>query len=92
MKKYLYFLVVLLTACQPKQKEVGELVTVSILPQKYFVDQIAGNLLQVNVSSAWPSSSISTFRGLTPFLLISSDDRRRPPRRWPRSPCGPGRA
>lgn len=49
MKKFLYFLIVLLTACQPKQKDGRELVTVSILPQKYFVDQIAGNLLQVNV-------------------------------------------
>jgi len=49
MRKYLYFLVVLLSACQPRLKEAGELVTVSILPQKYFVDQIAGNLLQVNV-------------------------------------------
>lgn len=49
MKKYLYILVLLLTACQPKQKDGRELVTVSILPQKYFVDQIAGNLLQVNV-------------------------------------------
>lgn len=49
MKKFLYFLIVLLTACQPKPKDARELVTVSILPQKYFVDQIAGNLLQVNV-------------------------------------------
>ena len=49
MKKYLYILILLLAACQPKQKDGRELVTVSILPQKYFVDQIAGNLLQVNV-------------------------------------------
>ncbi|MBW8331168.1 MAG: zinc ABC transporter substrate-binding protein [Prolixibacteraceae bacterium] len=49
MKKYLYFLIALLFACQPKQKDGRELVSVSILPQKYFVDQITGNLLQVNV-------------------------------------------
>lgn len=39
----------MLAACQSKPKDERELVTVSILPQKYFVDQIAGNLLQVNV-------------------------------------------
>jgi zinc transport system substrate-binding protein len=49
MKKYLYFLILLLAACQSKQKDGRELVSVSILPQKYFVDQIAGNILQVNV-------------------------------------------
>lgn len=49
MKNYLYFLFVVLIACQPKQKSDEELVTVSILPQKYFVNQIAGDLLQVNV-------------------------------------------
>ena len=36
-------------ACQPRPKEAGKMVSVSILPQKYFVDQIAGNLVQVNV-------------------------------------------
>ncbi|HZL11497.1 MAG TPA: zinc ABC transporter substrate-binding protein [Prolixibacteraceae bacterium] len=49
MKKHLYLLVIILLACQPKQKEVASLVSVSILPQKYFVEQIAGNLLKVNV-------------------------------------------
>lgn len=49
MKKYLYIIVLFLAACQPKQKDARELVSVSILPQKYFVDQIAGDLLQVNV-------------------------------------------
>ena len=39
----------MLAACQSKPKDERELVTVSILPQKYFVDQIAGNILQVNV-------------------------------------------
>jgi zinc transport system substrate-binding protein len=49
MKKTLYILILLLAACQLKPKDDRELVSVSILPQKYFVDQIAGNLLQVNV-------------------------------------------
>ena len=49
MKKYLFIIILFLAACQPKQKDARELVSVSILPQKYFVDQIAGDLLQVNV-------------------------------------------
>jgi zinc transport system substrate-binding protein len=49
MKIYIYFIILLLVACQPKQKDERHLVSVSILPQKYFVDQISGNLLQVNV-------------------------------------------
>ena len=49
MKKYLYLVVAILFACQPKQKEKSNMVTVSILPQKYFVEQVAGNLVQVNV-------------------------------------------
>lgn len=49
MKKFVYVLVFILVACQSKQKETSNLVSVSILPQKYFVDQIAGDLLQVNV-------------------------------------------
>jgi len=49
MKKYLYLLFVVFFGCQPKSKDVSNLVSVSILPQKYFVEQIAGNLLQVNV-------------------------------------------
>ncbi|HAH22651.1 MAG TPA: cation ABC transporter substrate-binding protein [Prolixibacteraceae bacterium] len=49
MKNYFYLIILLLAACQPKPKDERQLVSVSILPQKYFVDQIAGNLLQVNV-------------------------------------------
>lgn len=49
MRNYFYFLILLLVACHPKPKDERKLVSVSILPQKYFVDQIAGNLLQVNV-------------------------------------------
>ncbi len=49
MKKLIYVFIVILLSCQPKQKEAINMVSVSILPQKYFVDQIAGNLVQVNV-------------------------------------------
>jgi zinc transport system substrate-binding protein len=49
MRKFLYVLVLLLAACQPKLNDRRELVSVSILPQKYFVDQISGNILKVNV-------------------------------------------
>jgi zinc transport system substrate-binding protein len=49
MKKYIYLVLFILFACQPRQKYTSNMVTVSILPQKYFVDQIAGGLLQVNV-------------------------------------------
>jgi zinc transport system substrate-binding protein len=49
MKKYLSLIFIVLFACQPQTKETTSLVSVSILPQKYFVEQIAGNLVQVNV-------------------------------------------
>jgi zinc transport system substrate-binding protein len=49
MKKYFFLFFVVLFACQSKPKETSSLVSVSILPQKYFVEQIAGNLIQVNV-------------------------------------------
>jgi len=49
MRYTIYILILLLVACQSKTKDERKLVSVSILPQKYFVDQIAGNLLQVNV-------------------------------------------
>lgn len=50
MKKFLYLIIpIVFFACQPRSKEDSSLVTVSILPQKYIVEQIAGNLLQINV-------------------------------------------
>jgi len=49
MKKYLFLFFAILFACQPGSKEKSNLISVSILPQKYIVEQIAGNLLQVNV-------------------------------------------
>lgn len=49
MKKYIYILIIFLSACQPKQNDERNLISVSILPQKYFIDQIAGNLIKVNV-------------------------------------------
>jgi zinc transport system substrate-binding protein len=49
MKKILYLLLIVLIGCAGPKKEKHNKVTVTILPQKYFVDQIAGNLLEVNV-------------------------------------------
>ena len=49
MKKYIFLLVVIMAACQPKPKETTNMVSVSILPQKNFVEQLAGDLLHVNV-------------------------------------------
>lgn len=49
MKNILFLFLIILFACQSKQKESADLVSVSILPQKYFVDQISGGLLKVNV-------------------------------------------
>ena len=49
MKKFIYLLFIILFACQSKPRETANMVSVSILPQKYIVDQISGGLLQVNV-------------------------------------------
>lgn len=49
MKKLVYVLVLFLIACNSNTGNYGKLVSVSILPQKYFVDQISGGLVQVNV-------------------------------------------
>ncbi len=49
MKNFVFVFLVILMACQPKSKETSKLVSVSLLPQKYFVDQISGGLLEVNV-------------------------------------------
>lgn len=49
MKKLIYLLVLLLFACNSNTGNPGKLVSVSILPQKYFVDQISGRQVKVNV-------------------------------------------
>ena len=50
MKKYFSLLFIVLLACQTAQKTgQKEVITVTILPQKYFVERIAGDLYQVNV-------------------------------------------
>jgi zinc transport system substrate-binding protein len=49
MNRIFYLVFLFIVACQPKLTKNKELVTVSILPQKYFVEQIAGDLLQINV-------------------------------------------
>ena len=50
MKRYFSFLFIVLLACQtaPK-KDQKDVITVSILPQKYFIERIAGNMVDVNV-------------------------------------------
>jgi zinc transport system substrate-binding protein len=49
MKNIAFLLLIVLFACQSKPKDAANMVSVSILPQKYIVDQIAGDLLQVNI-------------------------------------------
>ncbi|HCR91056.1 MAG TPA: zinc ABC transporter substrate-binding protein [Prolixibacteraceae bacterium] len=50
MKKYFSILFIVLLACQTAQKtDQKDVITVTILPQKYFVDRITGGLYQVNV-------------------------------------------
>lgn len=49
-----------LNSCTPQLKDVSQTVTVSVLPQKFFVNQIAGNWLNVNVMVP-PGSSPSTY-------------------------------
>jgi zinc transport system substrate-binding protein len=49
MKRILFLFLVVFAACQTAKKEQPHTVTVSILPQKYFIEQIAGNLLHINV-------------------------------------------
>lgn len=51
MKKYWsLLLLIVIIACSPAKKaNEKDVITVTILPQKYFVDRIAGNLADVNV-------------------------------------------
>jgi zinc transport system substrate-binding protein len=53
MKKYFYifaFITLLFTQCNSSNKTANnESITVSILPQKYFVEQIIGNAIPINV-------------------------------------------
>jgi zinc transport system substrate-binding protein len=63
MKKYLIIAlsIVLLSGCNNKQtKQYSPTVTVSIIPQKLFVDKIAGDWLSVNVMIP-PGSSPATY-------------------------------
>ena len=68
MKRYLSILFVVLLACQGTQKPDGkDIITVSILPQKYFIERIAGDLVQVNVLIP-PGASPATY-SLVPSQL-----------------------
>jgi zinc transport system substrate-binding protein len=63
--KYTYFLFALLTvsllSCNPKSKETEKpIIMVSILPQKYFVEEIAGDKFEVNLMIP-PGASPATY-------------------------------
>ena len=50
MRKYFSILFIVLLACQTTKKaDQKDVITVTILPQKYFVERIAGDLAEVNV-------------------------------------------
>ncbi len=59
-KNFVFVLVVLLGACSLKQSVNKPVVTVSILPQQYFVEKIAGDLVDVNVL-VQPGASPATY-------------------------------
>ncbi len=66
MIKHLRYIIIVaalaisLIACNNKKEDSKPLVTVSILPQKYFVEQIAGELVNVNVMIP-PGASPATY-------------------------------
>ena len=49
MKRQLFLLLIVLWGCQNPVQKQSDTITVSILPQKYLVEQLAGNILKVNV-------------------------------------------
>lgn len=53
-------LLVLLTACGPAVKEQQNMITVSILPQRYFVERIAGDRFEIHVLTP-PGASPETY-------------------------------
>jgi len=61
MKRYFWIFLVFLFSCQgPGGKKKNDIISVSILPQKYFVERIAGDLVQVNVLIP-PGASPATY-------------------------------
>lgn len=74
MKKYIYLLAIVLIACQPKPPKTMNTVSVSILPQKYFVEQIAGNLVSVNVLVP-PGSSYHNYEVLASQMKSLSESK-----------------
>ena len=60
MKKLLLLVFILGLACSSPKKNGKEILTVSILPQKYFVEKIAGDLLEVQVLVP-PGASPATY-------------------------------
>lgn len=57
----LFYLLITLVSCNPGNKTSDKLVvSVSVLPQKYFIEQIAGDMIEVNVMIP-PGSSPATY-------------------------------
>ncbi len=69
MRKYISLLFIgLLLACQPAKKtDRKDVITVTILPQKYFVERIAGELAEINVLV--PPGASPELYSLTPSQL-----------------------
>lgn len=68
MRKYFSILLIALLACQSTKKaDQKDIITVSILPQKYFIERIAGDLIEVNVLIP-PGASPATY-SLVPSQL-----------------------
>ena len=58
--KLFFFLIFLLNACTVNTNENKSVISVSILPQKYFVEKIAGNNFEINVLIP-PGASPATY-------------------------------
>ncbi len=63
MKRTIVFILFLLSACTPKQNSSKDIVFVSILPQKYIVERIAGDDIAVEVMVR-PGHSPATYEVL----------------------------
>ena len=74
MKRLLFLLLIVGAACSSPQKTKQNLITVSVLPQKYFVEKIAGDLVEVQVLVP-PGASPATYSLLPSQMKDLSDSR-----------------